>query len=131
MRVPPYALFVACILLPLGIRYDMVTKRPERTAADRVTDILQSYETKREVLRMLWLAVALHTSQGIAEAMHGPVRAVKPALEVEASRRPAPDPDLLHGGRATAGRILKELPKTTRDEYQNYLWECVATHWRD
>ncbi|KAK4129705.1 hypothetical protein N657DRAFT_668622 [Parathielavia appendiculata] len=111
VRVDPPTLFVACILLRYGsaTQFDNHRARFEVISADQVAHVLRKHCLTQVIVDEMWLAVALHTSTGIAEAIPGVPRAVKLALLTDEGLRPPPQRSLLPGGPDTANWMVGAL----------------------
>ncbi|ROW09458.1 hypothetical protein VMCG_02199 [Cytospora schulzeri] len=81
--VPPCALFVACILHDIGTATEPLAggsddaRRFEVTGADVAAELLRRHGLGDEVVREVWLAIAMHTSPHVAEGAGGLVRALR------------------------------------------------------
>ncbi|KAK3392805.1 hypothetical protein B0H63DRAFT_554293 [Podospora didyma] len=112
-RALPHVLFVACILHDVGTsaQHDAVPERFEVVSADVAARLLRSHGTSETAVRDAWLAMALHTSPGIAERLGGTVRAMRLAVRADFGSYPAPPPDTLPGGVDCANMIRWSLPR--------------------
>ncbi|AEO71941.1 uncharacterized protein THITE_2124829 [Thermothielavioides terrestris NRRL 8126] len=93
-NVPLPVLFTTAILHDIGAAtvFDSRPQRFEVLAADAVAAILRDHGCGPEaVVRESWLAVALHASPGIAEALGGVVRAVRLAVLADFGAHAKPD----------------------------------------
>lgn len=84
--VAPYALFVACVLHDIGAA-DSLTGDDERrfevAGADVAASLLKRHGVVDEVVREVWLAIAMHTSQHVAEGAGGLVRALRLGIRAD------------------------------------------------
>ncbi|KAK1829552.1 hypothetical protein QBC39DRAFT_262805 [Podospora conica] len=106
-------LFVACILhdVSTAADYDAVPERFEVVAADLAVGILRAHGCPEAAARDAWLAMALHTSPGIAERLGGMVRAVRLAVRADFGSHPAPAAGEMPGGAGTVDVIRWKLPR--------------------
>ncbi|KAK0731881.1 hypothetical protein B0H67DRAFT_597675 [Lasiosphaeris hirsuta] len=109
----PAVLFVACILHDMGAaaQHDAVPERFEVVGADVAARLLRAHGVAEGAARAAWLAIALHTSPGIAERLAGAPRAVRLAVRADFGSYPAPRPDALPGGPGTVDMIRWKLPQ--------------------
>lgn len=63
------------------------------------------------VVKDAWLAMALHTSPGIAERLGGTIRALRLAVRADFGSYPTPAAELLPGGAETVNVIRWKLPR--------------------
>ncbi|KAK3329117.1 hypothetical protein B0H66DRAFT_507612 [Apodospora peruviana] len=103
-RIPDHVLFVGCILHDVGTasQYDAIPERFEVVGADVAARLLRNHTNTaagqsdstvnvHEIhVRDIWMALALHTSPGIAERMGGTVRAVRLAVRADFGSYPPP-----------------------------------------
>ncbi|KAK4233484.1 hypothetical protein C8A03DRAFT_38793 [Achaetomium macrosporum] len=107
------ALFVACILHDVGTarQFDSCAQRFEVSGADAAAELLNRHGFPSAVVREAWLAIAVHSSAGIAEGLGGIVRAVRLAVLADFHARPRPSLQLLPGGEQTAELVDTALPR--------------------
>lgn len=98
----PHVLFVACILHDVGTAhtYDSHPERFEVAGADTAAGILRKHGVDEIDAREAWLAIALHTSQHVAENAGRMIRTVRLAVRADFGSMEVPDlgpnaPDLL------------------------------------
>ncbi|KAK3341859.1 hypothetical protein B0T25DRAFT_511291 [Lasiosphaeria hispida] len=110
---PAAVLFVACILHDVGTAaaHDAVPERFEVVGADVAARVLRAHGFPEAAVRDAWLAMALHTSPGIAERLGGTVRAVRLAVRADFGSYPAPRPETLPGGAEAMNMIRWKLPR--------------------
>ncbi|KUI60328.1 Cyanamide hydratase [Cytospora mali] len=85
-KVEPHALFVACILHDIGTADSLTgndARRFEVTGADFAASLLKRHGVDGEVVREVWLAIAMHTSPHVAEGAGGLVRALRLAVRAD------------------------------------------------
>ncbi|KUI68207.1 Cyanamide hydratase [Cytospora mali] len=85
-KFEPHALFVACILHDIGTADSLASddaRRFEVTGADIAASLLERHGVDDEVVREVWLAIAMHTSPHVAEGAGGLVRAVRLAVRAD------------------------------------------------
>jgi hypothetical protein len=116
MPIKPHVLFVACVFHDLGtaVTYDEAGERFEVSGADAAVRLLRRYGEDEASIREAWLAIALHSSGGIAERMSGMVRAVRLAVRADFGTYPVPDLGVLGAELASSGgwdMVEKELPR--------------------
>ncbi|KAB5560087.1 hypothetical protein GE09DRAFT_1115639 [Coniochaeta sp. 2T2.1] len=135
MPIKPPVLFVACIFHDLGtsVAYDAEGERFEVSGGDAAVRLLRRYGEDEASIREAWLAVALHTSGGIAERMSGMVRSVRLAVRADFGSYPVPDLAVLDGDEdlvASAGwdMVERELPRLEieRDLGDAVIRGCLA-----
>ncbi|KAK3335269.1 hypothetical protein B0T19DRAFT_3841 [Cercophora scortea] len=112
-RAPPHVLFVACILHDVGTapQHDAVPERFEVVGADVAARLLRAHDVPDPAVRDVWLAMALHTSPGIAERLGGTVRAVRLAVRADFGSYPPPPPVSIPGGAEMMSTIRWKLPR--------------------
>ncbi|KXX73689.1 hypothetical protein MMYC01_210106 [Madurella mycetomatis] len=121
--LPTHVLFVSCILHDIAIhpRYDTTPSRFEVAAADEAAALLSRYDIDAPLIREAWLAMALHTSPGIAEPLGGGIRALRLGVRADFGLAPLPEsfPALEGAGKELSengaagiiGWIQRELPR--------------------
>jgi len=108
-----HVLFVACILHDVGTdpSHDSIPERFEVVSADAAARVLRTHGVNESAIHDAWLAMALHTSPGIAERLSGIVRAVRLAVRADFGSYPIPPPEMLPGGPETMNTIRWKLPR--------------------
>jgi hypothetical protein len=103
-------IFVACMLHDFGTHegYDDNGARFEVCGADRAASLLSSSSSPAEA-REAWLAVALHTSGGIADRLPGLARALRLAVLMDFGFLPPPSSDAFRGQGELMSRLLPRL----------------------
>lgn len=83
--IEPHALFVACVLHDIGAAAFLtrIDKRFEVAGADHAAALLRKHAVKDELIREVWLAIAVHSSPHVAEGAGGLVRAVRLAVKAD------------------------------------------------
>lgn len=121
--LPAHVLFVSCVLHDIAVhpRYDATPARFEVAAADEAAALLRRHGTDAPLAREAWLAMALHTSPGIAESLRGGIRALRLGVRADFGLAPLPEsfPALEgegkelsgNGGAGILGWIQRELPR--------------------
>ncbi|KAK3693448.1 hypothetical protein B0T22DRAFT_40593 [Podospora appendiculata] len=124
-RAPPHVLFVACILHDIGTapQHDSVPERFEVVGADVAARLLRAHDVPDPAVRDVWLAMALHTSPGIAERLGGTVRAVRLAVRADFGSYPAPPPESIPGGADMMSTVRWKLPRL---EIEKELGDAVV-----
>ncbi|ROW13189.1 hypothetical protein VPNG_04833 [Cytospora leucostoma] len=82
----PYALFVACILHDIGAADAVAgdhSQRFEVAGADVAASLLKRHGVGDEVVREVWLAIAMHTSPHVAEGAGGLVRVLRLSVRAD------------------------------------------------
>src|SRR3569833_871478 len=90
--VAPHVLFVASILHDVGTSavYDELPSRFEVCGASAAAELLRRHGADDTAAREVWLAIALHTSPGLAEPLGGVVRAVRLGVRADFGSHPPP-----------------------------------------
>lgn len=81
-------LFTACILHDIGTmdKFDG-PQRFEVEGADSAVNLLRDFGVKQEEAHEVWMAIALHTSPGIAERINELSRLVREAVRIDFGRK--------------------------------------------
>ncbi|GAB1309954.1 hypothetical protein MFIFM68171_00164 [Madurella fahalii] len=107
--LPAYVLFVSCILHDIAVhpRYDTAPFRFEVAAANEAAALLRRHDVHAPLIREAWLAMALHTSPGIAEPLGGAIRALRLGVRADFGLAPFPEsfPDLEGAGKGLSGDV--------------------------
>ncbi|KAK0624807.1 hypothetical protein B0T17DRAFT_492957 [Bombardia bombarda] len=112
--VPPHILFVACILHDVGVAPPLGDASPERfevVGADVAARILRAHGASDAEVRDVWLALALHTSPGVAERLGGTARAVRLAVRADFGSYPLPPAEGVPGGVELMNALKWKLPR--------------------
>ncbi|KAK4184982.1 hypothetical protein QBC35DRAFT_390495 [Podospora australis] len=85
-------LFIACVLHDIGLAkdYDSIPEQFEVVSADVAATLLREHKIPEAEIQEAWLAMAMHTSPGIAERVGGIVRALSLAARADFGSYPLP-----------------------------------------
>lgn len=80
-----HVLFTACMLHDISVieKYDSTPERFEVVSADEAARLLRTYQVDEESIREAWLAIALHSTPGIADRLPGIIKALRQAIMAE------------------------------------------------